>query len=274
MIDEKLKARVIEMKTRGSDLGSIKIALKEILQDYILAAIYTNSEFRNLKFIGGTALRKLYSLNRLSEDIDLASPESFDLEKLKDSILSYFKNLDYNDVDASTQSGDLVYRIIVKFPILNRVGLSGYENEKLHVKVELTHTKEIRSKVITKNLANTPVVITSYPIELLMSGKVLACIDRTYKKGNTGIQIKGRDFYDLVWYMEQSIVPDEAFILAVNPTYTLANVFKILDAKVDKITESDLLIDLESFFENKEAIQIWCSHFHELYANSRKNYNL
>ena len=32
----------------------------------------------------------------------------------------------------------------------------------------------------------------------MMAGKMLACIERSFVIGNTGIQIKGRDYYDLL----------------------------------------------------------------------------
>lgn len=105
-----------------------------------------------------------------------------------------------------------------------------------------------------------------------MAGKIKACLDRTYLKGNSGVMIKGRDYYDLIWYMEQGVRPNENVLLDANPEYTIQNVFKALDEKVEKITKDDLFVDLKTFFEDTKAIEIWCENFHELYLTYRAKY--
>jgi len=43
---------------------------REFLQLLILKIIYDENYFKNLAFVGGTALRILYNLRRFSEDLD------------------------------------------------------------------------------------------------------------------------------------------------------------------------------------------------------------
>ena len=54
-----------------------------------------------------------------------------------------------------------------------------------------------------------------------------------------------------------------------NPDYSTSKIFELLDKKVAGIKSSDLLIDLRNYFEDVNAITIWCEHFHELYSKYR-----
>jgi predicted nucleotidyltransferase component of viral defense system len=55
--------------------------IKEFLQTIILKQIYETPECKELTFYGGTALRFLFGLNRLSEDLDFIGKDfsQFDL---------------------------------------------------------------------------------------------------------------------------------------------------------------------------------------------------
>ncbi len=271
-ITNKLRNRVIELKKQNTPEETVRIMIKEILQDYVLAGIYSSDKFKEMVFIGGTALRKLYSLNRFSEDLDFSTKNEIDFEELGKHLIEYFKKLDFREVEYSIQKGELVNRLTLKFRILNEVGLSNFETEKLHVKIETTKGKIYNSELFTKNLSNTPIVISSYPLPTLMAGKILACLNRTYAKGNTGVKIKGRDYYDLIWYMEKGISPSIEVLSDENPSNSISNVFKKLDEKVGKIKTEDLFIDLKTFFEDRKAITIWCENFHKLYETYRKKY--
>jgi hypothetical protein len=155
---------------------------------------------------------------------------------------------------------------------LNDIGLSPNIESKLHVKVETTVAQIYPVEIFSKNMANTPVVIKSYPLPTQMANKILACLNRIFEVGDTGIKVKGRDYYDLIWYMEKGIKPNEKVFLDANPEYTTGKVFDLLDKKISGIKSSDLLIDLRNFFEDINAITIWCNHFHELYAKYRQDY--
>jgi len=46
--------------------------VREFLQIVILKIIYDKGFFKNIAFVGGTALRILYDLRRFSEDLDFS----------------------------------------------------------------------------------------------------------------------------------------------------------------------------------------------------------
>src|SRR3989338_5290225 len=58
--------------------------LREFLQELTLQIIDRHKYFRNLAFVGGTALRMIYDLPRFSEDLDfcLTSKTGFDFDQM------------------------------------------------------------------------------------------------------------------------------------------------------------------------------------------------
>ncbi len=268
-----LKQRVEQLSARGLNTDIIRVIVKEDLQNYILKAIYDDEKLNQLIFIGGTALRKLHNLPRYSEDLDFTSALELNFDDIGVAIDNYLRSLKFTDFDYTIHKGELLNRLIIKFSILNDIGLSGYSNEKIHVKVESTKTDfEYKTTVVPTNLSNLPIVIRTYPIETLFAGKVLACLDRVFKKGDSSINIKGRDYFDLLWYMEKGIIPNETKLLDTNTDYNLKYVFSQLDEKVSKIQTRDLITDLQFYFEDQNYIRNWCSNFHEIYAELRKKY--
>ena len=70
-------------------------AVKETLQDIILSFVYNTPEYNQLIFTGGTCLRKVYGLNRLSEDLDFDIPKdtAFDIRTFAKSVKKYLLSL-------------------------------------------------------------------------------------------------------------------------------------------------------------------------------------
>jgi len=251
----------------------IRVALKEELQNYILSVIYNSEKIDSLIFIGGTCLRKLWNLNRLSEDLDFENPEGLSLETIGEEIAEYFRKIKFDKVDYAIQSGASIYRLTVRFQVLHDLELSPNESEKLHVKVELSDSPN-RFRVIQTTFShdNLSMVIKHHDLETMMAGKIGACLQRIWEKGDTGIKVKGRDYYDLIWYMQKGINPNIDKLKAENIGNDLKTVFSQLDEKVALIKSSDLYSDLKSFFESDKFIRDWCEHFHEFYERYRKNY--
>ena len=84
-----------------------RVILKEFLQGYALDFLYNHPVYRKFNFYGGTCLRVIYGLNRLSEDIDLDNSNDIDLSNLEADLLNFFRtNVGYADVTAKTQLGN------------------------------------------------------------------------------------------------------------------------------------------------------------------------
>jgi hypothetical protein len=252
-----------------------RVILKEFLQVYTLDFLYNHPVYRKLNFYGGTCLHIIYGLNRLSEDIDLDNTNGIDLNNLEGDLLTFYRsNIGYADVTARTQMGEWgVRRTTLKFPILYALGLTSHASEALHLKVEVSQHKQISI------LRKTPVLLygrsfvaAHFSLETMMAGKMLACLERTFQK-DEGATIKGRDFYDLLWFMQQKIQPlEEKLAQDGKNSYTVRSAMQMLGEKVADLRISDLAEDLLPLFEQRSFIEAWLEGFKENFREYENNY--
>ncbi|HZW05152.1 MAG TPA: nucleotidyl transferase AbiEii/AbiGii toxin family protein [Anaerolineaceae bacterium] len=253
-----------------------RIVLKEALQAYVLDFLYNHPEYRRLNFYGGTCLHVVYGLNRLSEDLDLDNSQGVETGSLPGDLTGYFQQtLGYGDTVAKTQPGENgILGTTLKFPVLNVLGLSAHPNEALHLKVEISTHRQVA--VIRK----TPVffygrsfVPAHFSIETMMAGKMLACLERSFQRGRGGADIKGRDFYDLLWLMQRNVRPlEEKLAKDGKRPYTVAEAMQELLEKVRRIRPADLAVDLLPLFEQRSFIEAWLEGFHQNFEELAKGY--
>ena len=253
-----------------------RIVLKEALQAFVLDFIYNHRHYRRLNFYGGTCLHVIYALNRLSEDIDLDNGLGIDLDMLSNDVLDYFRqHLGYQAITVRQQeSREGILRLTLRFPVLYELGLSAQSDEQLHLKLEISHHKQLAV------IRNTPVIFygrsfvpAHYSLETMMAGKMLACLERSFQVGDTATSIKGRDFYDLLWFMQQNIQPLESKLVqdGARP-YDVKSAMITLQEKVDRIKPQDLEVDLLPLFEQRTFIEAWINAFHENFQAYVKDY--
>ncbi|MDO9546719.1 MAG: nucleotidyl transferase AbiEii/AbiGii toxin family protein [Pelolinea sp.] len=243
-----------------------RIHLKEVLQSVVLDYIYNHQIYRGLNFYSGTCLHIIYNLNRLSEDIDLDNSMGIELDNFAGDLTDHFhKILGYKDISVKQLEGQQgILRVTLKFPVLSKLGLSLHEDEMLHLKVEISQHHQVaiikRTPVIHLGRSFVP---SHFSLETMMAGKMLACIERSYQVGKTAIAIKGRDFYDLLWFMQKRIKPLNQKLESDGvKSYNVQSAMYILQKKVGKIRQNDLEIDLLPLFEQRSFIEAWISSFH------------
>lgn len=260
LIDD-LREVVNEGKRQNIKNEVLRIKLKEKVQLYVLDYVYNNPEYRNLIMYGGTSLRICYDLNRMSEDIDFETTKPFDKKRFALDIKDYFIKKIRHLALTAPFPGQRINRVEIRLPVLFELGLSPHEQENLIVKVEVNEIKKnypTLSTPISKGWFSF--IIKHYTLEVLMAGKVMACLDRVWKKNRA--HIKGRDFYDLLWYMEKGIVPDKNYLLE-RGGYRLDEVFLKLKEKIEKIKPADILIDLLPMLENYNFAKDWAKIVHD-----------
>jgi predicted nucleotidyltransferase component of viral defense system len=243
-----------------------RIHLKQTLQSLVLDYIYNHPIYRVLNFYGGTCLHVIYGLNRLSEDIDLDNSQEIELDNFGMDLSGHFhKVLGYQDVSLKQQESQKgIIRTTLRFPVLYELGLSAHRDEMLHLKIEISQHHQIaiikRSPVIHLGWSFVP---SHFSLETMMAGKMLACLERSFQVGKTAIAIKGRDFYDLLWFMQQRVQPlDQKLKSEGSESYSVQSAMLALQEKVGKIKRRDLEIDLLPLFEQRTFIEAWISSFH------------
>ena len=253
-----------------------RILLKEALQAYVLDFLYNHPTYRSLNFYGGTCLHVVYELNRLSEDIDLDNSAEVDLSTLADDLGRMFTNTwGYSENNIKSRRGEHgILRVTLKFPILNALRLSAYPNEALHLKVEVSHHRQVSV------IQNTPVfyhgrsfVPAHFSLETMMAGKMIACLERNFQRGREGAFIKGRDYYDLLWFMQKGVQPlVEKLVRDAEKPHTIPSAMAALREKVAGIPVEDLAVDLLPMFESRAFISTWLEHFHANFERYVKDY--
>ncbi len=250
-----------------------KIVAKDYLITYILSYIYKHKNYRKLVFYGGTCLRVIYGLNRLSEDIDTDNNAKINLATFGNDLQKYVKGFMGGDVIVHTQTGEGgISRFVIKMPILYELGLSPLKSEKLHIKVEVSSHNQVYKKELTTILRNgQSMTIAHFDKSSLMAGKMIACMERVFRKGVTSAMVKGRDWYDLWWYLSQGVIPSEVKLKADSKGKIGVNEsWEIIGEQVKYLKRRDLEVDLMPFFTDQIFINNWLDNFKDFYANLLK----
>jgi predicted nucleotidyltransferase component of viral defense system len=189
-------------------------AIREITQEVALAALGRTDFFKHAAFQGGTCLRIFYGLNRFSEDMDfiLKEPDrSFELKPhvhaLTDELTAYGYNIEVADrskMDVTVRKAFLKDDSIGKVLQLNYGSQTGLLR-KIRIKFEVDTNPPSGSELEIK-YHDFPfvssVVVQDKPS--LFAGKVHALLCRNY--------IKGRDWYDFLWYTSQGVEINYQFL--------------------------------------------------------------
>ena len=264
----------------GLDAETRRNVLKEELQYYVLNFIYHHSEYNDWIMYGGSALRIIHGLDRMSVDLDFEIThevtEKF-LEELKKEIEEHFvgtygTNSDFLSIKITHGRG-----LILKFTVGE--GLSfGHASKQIHIKVDLNHFVA-RKTVIERRPINRDqlsFVIITYNMSALMASKIAAIFLRGIRGvGNATYEEKGRDIYDLLWYMNKKVVPDFDYIsvkdIDIKDPRAL---FDKLTIHVNKVSDKNLEQDLEPLFVDKNYIRNWLKNWRESYLRLLDEYKI
>jgi predicted nucleotidyltransferase component of viral defense system len=243
--------------------------LKETLQFYALDFICNSVYGQDLIFTGGSALRIFYGLNRLSEDLDfnLGRGKKIDKEQLVEDILTYFKKrLSFPKIEATISGKEK--KIYLKFPILYDLGLAGKsESEKLYVKLEIAEniSRYYQTEFLPVSKFNLNFVVRVYTLETMMASKIITILNRTFRKGEGNkITFKGRDYYDLLWFLQKGINPDIKRLGEVLGISRKKDIYKQLSRKIKKINPDYLKEDILPLFEDRRFIEKYCQNYKEM----------
>jgi predicted nucleotidyltransferase component of viral defense system len=250
------------------------VVAKDYLIPYILKYIYGHKDYRKLVFYGGTCLRVVYGLPRLSEDIDTDNKADIDLGSFGEDLRKYMSGLLSREVNVYEQTGEGgLSRFVIKMPILNEIGLSPHISEKLHLKVEVSsHNQTYNREITTVNRGGQIMTIAHFDKPSLMAGKMIACMERVFRKGVTKELVKGRDWFDLWWYMNENVSPNEEKLRTDSEGKVGAKeAWELVFERLAKLKRRDLEMDLIPFFTDQVFINDWLDNFHDYFSRLRKS---
>ena len=227
---------------------------REFLQELILQIIDRKGYFKNLAFVGGTALRTIYDLPRFSEDLgfSLVNAKGFTFKRLL-ATLQRELALGGFVVEEAPGKEKTVQSEFIRFKGLPyQLGLSDHQNEKLFVKLEIDALPPpgFVSEIIMIN-KNFLFKVRCYELSSLFAAKLHAVLFGKYAKG--------RDYYDLLWFLTRKIpVNYELLTHVITQTEKKAlpvnreALKRLLDAKIDHADFNHIRNNVRPFLAKKE----------------------
>lgn len=255
-------------------------ALREIMQEIALLGLWRSKFFENAAFYGGTAMRVLYGLDRFSEDLDfsLIKPiPGFDIAKYLAALQKELEAFGF-DVRVAQRKKALksaVQSAFLKANTLNQLLVIETAEEILRevprgqvlkIKLEVDTDPPSGFSTETKYLLQPiPFAVRVFALPDLFAGKMHVILCRKWKT-----RVKGRDWYDLVWYaanhpqlhlshleqrMRQSGHWKNTKALSVASFKTL-----MLNA-IEHLSVDQARREVEPFVRNPESLKIWSRDF-------------
>jgi hypothetical protein len=272
---------------RPSSQEEAKDALREIMQEIALAGLYRAGFFEKAAFYGGTALRIFYGLDRFSEDLDfslLAVDPEFSLNKYQDAIVQEFKALgmdvsvrekqktNQTNIDSAFLKSETIWKELVLEGIIPQNGMEQVANVKIKIEVDREPPLgfETEDKLLLKPFSFYVKCLT---LPNLFAGKMHALLFRKW-----GENVKGRDWYDMEWYIRKGIPLNlDHFLMRAKDsddwqkdTISETEFRELLTKKIDTVKMNYVINDIKRFIRNADALAIWSpNYFHDL-VNSLK----
>ncbi|MEZ5329276.1 MAG: nucleotidyl transferase AbiEii/AbiGii toxin family protein [Verrucomicrobiales bacterium] len=189
-------------------------ALKEIVQELALLGLWRAKFYEHAAFYGGTALRIFHGLPRFSEDMDfsLLAAKDIDLAPYLEAIRVELASLGFTfavepkvkQVTTAIESAFIkgetrVNLLLIGAPEELRQRLPKPQRIRIKLEVDTDPPAGAHYEVQTL-LVPIPFQVKLFTLPCLFAGKLHAVLCRNWKA-----RVKGRDFYDLIWYLGRGI---------------------------------------------------------------------
>jgi predicted nucleotidyltransferase component of viral defense system len=261
-------------------------ALREILQEIVLYGLWRAKFFEKAAFYGGTALRVLYQLDRFSEDLDfslLATDVQFDLAPyckfVEDELGAFGFTATVTPKEKSSKSAVQsaflkanTQSLILQIDASQEISAQFSPNQRLRIKFEVDTAPPLAFK--TENaflLLPIPFSVRVFAPPSMHAGKMHAVLCRGWKN-----RVKGRDWYDMVWYAGRNIPVDLKHLearmrqsghLSPDVPLTEARLKQMLKERIDTLDVDSARRDVERFLLNPETVAVWSRPFLHAVAN-------
>ena len=218
----------------------------------ILQSLQRIGAMTTIAFHGGTALRFLYSLPRYSEDLDFALERNSDSYDFRSYLQAIRKDLEAQGYEITLKVKDqkTVHSAFIRFPgLLYELKLTPHQDEALAVKLEVD-TNPPSGAVLDTSLVRRHVLLNlqHHDRASLLAGKLHAILQRPY--------LKGRDLYDLIWYLSDKSWPDPNLDLLnhalgqtkwAGPAPNVENWRDVVRSKIEIVSFEQALEDVRPF---------------------------
>ncbi|GAA0885608.1 nucleotidyl transferase AbiEii/AbiGii toxin family protein [Sphingobacterium siyangense] len=253
-------------------------AIREIMQEVTLAGLQRSGFFEKAAFYGGTALRIFYQLDRYSEDLDfslLSIDPNFSFEPYFEAITNEFKALGMtisinekkktvtSSVESAFLKSDTVWKELVLEEVIPQVGLGNMPVIKIKIEVDKKPPLgfETEEKLLLRPFS---FYIKCFTLPSLFAGKMHALLFRKWKN-----RVKGRDWYDLEWYIKKGVPLDiNHFLLRAQDTndwkkstISKEDILDLLKIKINTVNMNSVKEDIVRFIPDHTVLDIWSQEY-------------
>ncbi len=255
-------------------------ALREIIQEIALLGLWRAKFFEKTAFYGGTALRLFYGLDRFSEYIDfsLLEPDlNFNIDKYTSSVQNELSSFGFDvtvernekiketKIESAFIKGGTIKNLInIETPLklVNKFNKSKLFKIKLEVDIDPPAGFETEAKYLLNPI---PFSVNTYRMEDLFAGKMHAVLCRDWKTS-----VKGRDWYDLVWYISVNSMLNLKHLekrmiqtghLEPGSCLTEDKFREMLKKRIKTIDLEKAQNDVLPFIKDPSALKVWSKDF-------------
>ena len=249
-------------------------AIKEILQEIALYALWRAGFFEVAAFQGGTSLRILHKLPRFSEDLDFILKEPNPefgwgnyLEKLLEGLQEF--GLKSEVLDKGRMEQNIKKAVLKDNSVANQLNLAFYRGpagQNINIKLEIDINPPQGSGYEYSYL-DFPLdfEVCHQDLSSNFALKIHALLCRPY--------LKGRDWYDFSWYVTQKVSPNlphlQAALFQFGPwagqTITVDSGWlrNAMREKVASVDWKEAAADVERFLNatERQSLQLWSERF-------------
>jgi predicted nucleotidyltransferase component of viral defense system len=272
--------KVMLNRYKCSSVSDYENALKEIIQEISLLGLWRSKFFEKAAFYGGSALRILYGLNRFSEDLDfslLNRDENFSLAAYNTAVEDELKGFGFSvfierkvkkietNIDSVFIKADTLKNMLV-------IDVPGYLAKRIHsgklmkVKLEVDKDPPGDFKTEAKYLFQPiPFSVNTFTLPHLFAGKMHAVLCRAW-----GNRVKGRDWYDLVWYAGRNITLSLKHLenrmkqtkhLNVNDFLTEDSLKQKFKERIHNTDWDSAREDVKNLIKDQSSLELWSNEY-------------
>jgi len=217
-------------------------------------------------------------LDRYSEDLDfsLLKPDAnFSIETYFNAIIDEFKSLGLTvsivekkktkqtAIDSAFLKAETIWQEIVLEDLIKEIGVRS--NKTLKIKIEVDRQPPLNFKTEEKLLIRPfSFYVKCFTKPCLFAGKMHALLFRKWKN-----RVKGRDWYDLEWYIQKGIPMDvDHFLSRAKDTddwqddgISNEQIIELLETKIKSVSFRSIKEDVVRFIQNDDALNIWSPEY-------------
>ncbi|HEX2606090.1 MAG TPA: nucleotidyl transferase AbiEii/AbiGii toxin family protein [Flavisolibacter sp.] len=257
-------------------------ALREIMQEMALAGLQRSGFFEVAAFYGGTALRIFHGLDRFSEDLDfslLQADPGFSLEPYLKGMVKEFEAAGMQvtvtekmktattTIDSAFLKPETIWKELTLEGAIPQSGLT--KPPPIRIKIEVDREPPLGFRT-EENLLLRPFsfYVKCFALPDLFAGKMHALLFRKWKN-----RVKGRDWYDLEWYIKKGIALHLGhFRLRAmdsgdwqQPTLTEQDLHQLLLQRIETVSFDSIKEDIVRFIPDALVLDIWsAAYFQDL----------